>query len=875
MGRSKKSSRGQVLAGNPATSGTAVNSPSSQCSTALLAWNGPQQMVPGAGMQRPAPSMSTWAKGSVAGVGGVDGESSSDRDWPSFGGGKLSAGGPQGRGPVSYEGGSVNTPGWPGNCPASCIKGDMRTQAPWHGSDRGPPPANCMVPVGATDSGAVRSRSNSEAEGHGVGPSHGPWNSAALKGSWGSGQIEAASGGGYGSREFQLDQTKESSWGPGRSGNDQLWSVASPRTGDTALFIPGSVRPSIIAGARNKLCSGSHDDEAEDEDNELEASDVDIDEDDEWEITEDEHRCYEKKFYGGFMESLRKMDTDRFDSSSCEGCCPVCKTVDHFVKLSSFEQHAKTKKSRRRAHQAFAIAIARLREARAKEGSSSKLSSAAQIWRSLEASADVQIVWPPWVIVQNTRKDKDASGKWVGMGSNELRPLFKQYVIEKEKHSYGPDGHRGMSALEFESTPAGYLAALDLDEHFRNEGKGRKEWESARRVLSGSVNNDGSQKNLFGYLATEKDITEFNRHCSGKKNQRAIKYNMVSRREMVIEPQRCKDEESRNIDELKSRAMIAQETAYSLERQKKEAERQKKEAEQRYSQATEELNTQRDWFRGQEEVHRSKMEALRRFHEEKLKHAQEAQEQKVRELLKRQQKAVKRDENEIEQLIQSRNLTEEQSSKLSGEVLVQKEGKKLRPVEYMSKKMPSKKLAKSTYERELYALSTAPVHWRHYLLGRFFYLRTDHQTLKWIKTHPVLSDALKRWIEVVDQYDFKLDYVKGEYNKVADARSRGKVVSKIDLKSGYHQIEVDPADQHKTAFKTHDGLYEFNVMPFSLTNALAIFQSLMDNVFRSLINRFVAVYLGDILVFSKSMEKDMRHLEEVLQILKDAQLREI
>ncbi|GBG86082.1 hypothetical protein CBR_g40984 [Chara braunii] len=104
----------------------------------------------------------------------------------------------------------------------------------------------------------------------------------------------------------------------------------------------------------------------------------------------------------------------------------------------------------------------------------------------------------------------------------------------------------------------------------------------------------------------------------------------------------------------------------------------------------------------------------------------------------------------------------------------------------MSKKMSSKKLAKSTYERELYTLYKAFVHWRHYLLRRFFYLRTDHQTLKWIKTQPVLSDALKRWIEVIDQYDFKLDYLKGEYNKVADALFRranylGALISEFGL----------------------------------------------------------------------------------------------
>ncbi|GBG87456.1 hypothetical protein CBR_g45514 [Chara braunii] len=105
-----------------------------------------------------------------------------------------------------------------------------------------------------------------------------------------------------------------------------------------------------------------------------------------------------------------------------------------------------------------------------------------------------------------------------------------------------------------------------------------------------------------------------------------------------------------------------------------------------------------------------------------------------------------------------------------------------------------------------------------------------------------------------------------------DAASGCKVFSKIDLKFGDHQIEVDPADQHKTAFKTRDGLYEFTVMSFGLTNAPATFQSLMDKVFRYQINWFVVVYLDDILIFSKSMEEHMRHLEEVLQVLKEVQL---
>ncbi|GBG83850.1 hypothetical protein CBR_g37649 [Chara braunii] len=121
-----------------------------------------------------------------------------------------------------------------------------------------------------------------------------------------------------------------------------------------------------------------------------------------------------------------------------------------------------------------------------------------------------------------------------------------------------------------------------------------------------------------------------------------------------------------------------------------------------------------------------------------------------------------------------------------GAVLAQHEGKKLRPVEYMSKKMPSQKLAKSTSEKDLYAVYKALTYWRHYFLGRFFILRTDHQTLRWMRTQSVLSDALKRWIEVIEQYDFDPQCLKGEYNKVVDALSRrpdfsGALITEFDL----------------------------------------------------------------------------------------------
>ncbi|GBG64315.1 hypothetical protein CBR_g41516 [Chara braunii] len=131
-----------------------------------------------------------------------------------------------------------------------------------------------------------------------------------------------------------------------------------------------------------------------------------------------------------------------------------------------------------------------------------------------------------------------------------------------------------------------------------------------------------------------------------------------------------------------------------------------------------------------------------------------------------------------------------------GAVLAQQEGKKLRPVEYISKKMSSQKLAKSTYEKELYAVYKALTHWRHYLLGKFFIFRTDHQTLRWMRTQPVLSDTLKRWIEVIEQYDFEPQYIKGEYNKVADALTRrpdfsGALITEFNLADNVTQSLVE------------------------------------------------------------------------------------
>jgi hypothetical protein len=133
------------------------------------------------------------------------------------------------------------------------------------------------------------------------------------------------------------------------------------------------------------------------------------------------------------------------------------------------------------------------------------------------------------------------------------------------------------------------------------------------------------------------------------------------------------------------------------------------------------------------------------------------------------------------------------------------------------------------------------------------------------------------WRLCIDYRQLNKATIKNQYplpriDDLFDQMKGATVFSKIDLRSGYHQLRIKENDVPKTAFKTRFGHCEFTVLPFGLTNAPGVFMSLMNGVFREYLDKFVQVFIDDIVIYSRMTEEHDEHLRLVLQCLQEHKL---
>ncbi|GKF24951.1 putative reverse transcriptase domain-containing protein [Tanacetum coccineum] len=124
----------------------------------------------------------------------------------------------------------------------------------------------------------------------------------------------------------------------------------------------------------------------------------------------------------------------------------------------------------------------------------------------------------------------------------------------------------------------------------------------------------------------------------------------------------------------------------------------------------------------------------------------------------------------------------------------------------------------------------------------------------------------------LNKLTLKNRYPLPRIDNLFDQLQGSRVYSKIDLRSGYHQLRVREEDIPKMVFRTRYGHYEFQVMPFGLTNAPTVFMDLMNRVCKLYLDRFVIVFIDDIPIYSKSEEEHEEHLKLILELLKKEEL---
>lgn len=305
--------------------------------------------------------------------------------------------------------------------------------------------------------------------------------------------------------------------------------------------------------------------ENEDDDD---VSDVDYDFDDDMlsdeydsDSTTKSHESRKKnRWFKELFECMDNLTVDQFSDPERRWHCPACKggpgAIDWYRGLQPLITHAKTKGSSRvKLHRELAQLLDE--ELQRRGTSAIPAGEVFGKWTGLDKLTEKEIVWPPMVVIMNTRLEKDDNDKWIGMGNQELLDSFGSYAAVRARHSYGPQGHRGMSVLIFEASAVGYLEAERLGKHFSDNGRDRDAWDRYRVPFY-----PGGNRPLYGYIAEQKDLEDFNRHSQGKSK---LKFEIKSYIEMVVKQLKQMSEDNQQLIWFKNRVAKEQRHSKALE----------------------------------------------------------------------------------------------------------------------------------------------------------------------------------------------------------------------------------------------------------------------------------------------------------------------
>lgn len=293
----------------------------------------------------------------------------------------------------------------------------------------------------------------------------------------------------------------------------------------------------------------------DDTDEDLLSDDFDSDESQKSHETRKKNRWFKELF-----DSLDTLTVEQINEPERQWHCPACKggpgAIDWYRGLQPLVAHARTKGSKRvKLHRE----LAELLDEELKRRGTSVVAAGESFgkWKGLKEIADKEIVWPPMVIILNTRLEKDDKDQWIGMGNQELLDYFSKYTAVRARHSYGPQGHRGISVLIFEASAVGYAEAERLSKHFEDNGRDKNGWERNRVPFY-----PGGQRQLYGYMAEMRDLDNFNQHCHGKSK---LKYEMRSYQEMVVNQMKQMSEDNQQLTWFKNKVAKEQRSKKALE----------------------------------------------------------------------------------------------------------------------------------------------------------------------------------------------------------------------------------------------------------------------------------------------------------------------